>query len=247
MINCVIIDDQPMWHEAIKDLLEENFTDVKILGDAFNGKDGIKLIKKHLPQFIFLDVEMPGMTGFEMLTQFESINFEIIFVTAKDKYTLQAIKSSALDYILKPVTLKDLKHAVERVRKKVQPQLSQIEILLKNISEKKEPLKRIALPTLDGLIFIQVDDIVHCDADDNNTMFYFNNGKNLLVTKTLGDVEDLLAGKDFCRVHNSHFINLNHIKKYVRGNGGYVVMSNSNTISVSRARKEDFLKMVSRV
>ncbi|HNR20946.1 MAG TPA: response regulator [Bacteroidia bacterium] len=247
MINCVIIDDQPIWHEALKDLLEEHFTDISIKGHAYNGKDGIKLIKKYSPQVVMLDVEMPGMTGFEMLTHFDSINFEIIFITAKDKYTLQAIKSSALDYILKPVSLKELKPAIEKVRKKIQPHLGQIEVLLKNIAAAKEPLKRIALPTLEGLIFVQVEDIVHCEADDNNTMFYFLNSKNMMVTKTLGDVVDLLKGKDFCRVHNSHFINLNHIKKYVRGNGGYVVMNNGNVVSVSRARKEEFLKMVSRV
>ena len=247
MISCIIVDDQEICREALKDLIDDHFANLSIVAIATNGKDAIKQINKHHPDVVFLDVEMPGMTGFEMLAKFDHINFEIIFTTAQDKYTLQAIKSSALDYLIKPVLLKDLKSAVNKVAKRKQPQLHQIEALLKNISPPKESIKRIALPTLEGLTFVQVDEIVHCDADNNNTVFYFINGKSLLITKTLKDVEDLLTGKDFCRIHNSYFININHIKKYVRGNGGYVVMNNGNNLSVSRARKDEFLKMVSMV
>ena len=244
MIDCIIVDDQEICREALKDLIEEHFSNLNIVGIANDGKNAIKLINKHNPDVVFLDVEMPGMTGFEMLANFDEVNFEIIFTTAKDKYTLQAIRSSALDYLIKPVLLKEMKNAVDKVAKKSQSHNAQIKLLLKNISSAHEPLKKIALPTLEGFTFLQTDEIIHCNSDNNYTMFYLVSGKSMLVTIQLKEVEDMLSERNFCRIHKSHIINLNQIKKYVRGNGGYVVMNNGNMLSVSRVKKDEFLKMV---
>jgi two-component system LytT family response regulator len=245
MTSCIIIDDQEICQEALKDMLEEHFPEYSIFDVKGSGEDGIKSIQKYHPQLVFLDVEMPGMTGFDMLSKIGEINFEVIFTTSHDRYSMQAIKSSALDYLIKPVQLADLKNALVKVERRLKTDPRQYDLLLKNFAVLKTKITRIALPTLEGLTFVQVDEIMHCDADDNNTMIHFTGGNRMLITKTLKDVEELLLGDDFCRVHNSHVVNINHIRKYVRGNGGYVVMNNNNTISVSRARKEDFLNKIS--
>lgn len=245
MITCLIIDDQEICREALKNLLEDNFPDYNILDMKESGEEGIKAIKKFNPRLVFLDVEMPGMSGFEMLSKIGEIDFEVIFTTSHDKYSMQAIKSSALDYLLKPVVLKDLKDAIQKAEKKIKPDQRQFELLFKNFASAKFKINRIALPTIEGLTFVQVEEIMHCDADDNNTMIHFTGGNRMLITKTLKDVEDLLAGEDWCRIHNSHLVNINHIRKYVRGNGGYVVMNNNNQLTVARSRKEEFLNKIS--
>lgn len=245
MTTCIIIDDQEICREALKNLLEDNFPDYNILDIRNSGEEGMKSIKKYTPQLVFLDVEMPGMTGFEMLSQMGEINFEVIFTTSHDKYSMQAIKSSALDYLLKPVVLKDLKTALTKAERKLKPDPRQFELLFKNFAAAKSKITRIALPTVEGLTFVQAEEIIHCDADDNNTMIHFVNGNRMLITKTLKDVDELLSGDDWCRIHNSHLVNINHIRKYVRGNGGYVVMNNNNQLTVARQRKEEFLNKIS--
>ena len=158
---------------------------------------------------------------------------------------MQALKISAADFILKPVQLHDLKISIHKISRRLKPDVKLIEMLTKMVSGIKNKIKRVALPTMEGLIFVQVDEIMHCDADDNNTMIYFSNGKKMLITKTLKGIEGLLVGDDFIRIHNSHLVNINHIQKYVRGNGGHVVMNNNNTLNVARARKESFLEKIS--
>jgi two-component system LytT family response regulator len=244
MLKCIIIEDEPLSAAALEDLLKDNFEDIKIQAVAHNGNEGIIAIKKLKPHLIFLDVEMPGMSGFEMLSQITDINFEVIFTTGHDKYLMQAIRSSALDYLLKPVELDDLRTAIEKARKRQTPDNLLVPLLLNNTGIGKRRIARIALPTMEGYLFVNVDEIIHCDADDNNTMIHFADGHKMLITKTLKDLEELLEGNDFCRIHHSHLVNINHIRKYVRGNAGYVVMTNGASVNVSRSRKEQFLKQV---
>lgn len=244
MLKCIIVEDEPLSATALEDMLKENFDDIKIQAVAHNGNEGIIAINKLKPHLVFLDVEMPGMSGFEMLSQISDINFEVIFTTGHDKYLMQAIRSSALDYLLKPVQMDDLKTAVEKARKRQTPDNLLVPLLLNNTGIAKRRITRIALPTMEGYLFVNVDGIIHCDADDNNTMIHFTDGHKMLITKTLKDLEELLEGNDFCRIHHSHLVNINHIRKYVRGNAGYVLMTNGTSVNVSRSRKEQFLKQV---
>lgn len=243
MIKVVLVDDQEFCTEALKDILEEHCTEVEIVSICHSGKDGIKAIKKHKPDLVFLDVEMPEMTGFEMLEKFKDPEFDIIFTTSFDKYSIQAIRNSALDYLLKPVNPRELVAAVERAKKNNGlPQKSNLQLLYKNLSENKKTFGQVALPSSDGLLFVNVADIIHCESDSNYTTFYLTNKEKIVVTKTLKEVESLLEGNNFFRIHNSHLISLSHIKKYVRGNAGYVIMTDGSHLNIGRNRKEDFLK-----
>jgi two-component system LytT family response regulator len=242
MLSTILIDDQEICTEMLKDMLEKDTSDVEVKAVCHSGKEGIKAIKKHDPDLIILDVEMPGMSGFDMLREIKEPGFEVIFTTAFDKYSIEAIRFSALDYLLKPVTPHELKSAIDKVENKHNKNINrQFKTLFKNLHETKRQVNQVALPALEGLIFVNVVDIIHCESDSNYTTLFLKSGEKMMVTKTLKDIEGLLEGNNFFRIHHSHLINMIHIKKYVRGNAGYVVMSDGADINVARNRKEDFL------
>lgn len=208
---------------------------------CYSGEEAIKKINELKPQLLFLDVEMPHMNGFQMLEQIPKINFEVIFTTSYDQYAITAFKFSALDYLLKPVDREELQRAVQKVIKKITPPVSQqLEILLQKINQPTAAVQRIALPTMQGLEFVPVDSIIRCSSNNNYTEFFLADKKKLLVSRTLKEVEDMLADHSFLRVHNSYIVNLNAITRYVKGEGGYVVMTDGTNVDVSRSRK-DFL------
>lgn len=243
MLSTVLIDDQEICTEMLLDMLETGFPDINVAAVAHSGKEGIRAIRELKPDLVILDVEMPGMSGFDMLREIGDPSFEIIFVTAHDRYSIEALRLSALDYLVKPVHKKELRAAVDRAGHHRNQHIGkQIHALLEHLKDKKHEVKQIALPAGDGLVFINVNEIVHCDSDSNYTTLHLLSDKTMLITKTLKDVEGLLPGGDFFRVHHSHLINLNHIKKYVRGNAGYVIMTNGQNITVARNKKEDFLR-----
>ncbi len=243
MLKTIIVDDQEFCTEIVKDILSENSPEVEIVAICHSGKDGIKSIKKYKPDLVILDVEMPEMTGFEMLQKIKDPEFEVIFTTSFDKYSIQAIRFSALDYLLKPVIAHELKTAIDRVLKKRTENVSKrMNALFRNLTETKRPLNQVALPSSDGLIFVAVGDIIHCESDSNYTTLFLKSKEKMVITKTLKDVENLLSGNNFFRIHHSHLINVNHIKKYIRGNAGYVVMSNGSNLNIARNRKEEFLQ-----
>jgi two-component system LytT family response regulator len=243
MLKTILIDDQEFCTEVIKDMLTENGTTVEIVSVCHSGKDGIKAIKKYNPDLIILDVEMPEMTGFEMLQKIKDPEFEVIFTTSFDKYSIQAIRHSALDYLLKPVVKHELVAAIEKIKKNKNKIYSkQSNELFRNLNETKRSLNQVAFPASDGLIFINVSDIVHCESDSNYTTLFLSSKEKLMITKTLKEVEGLLEGNDFFRIHHSHLINIKHIKKYIRGNAGYVMMTDGSHLNIARNRKEDFLK-----
>ena len=243
MLNTILIDDQVFCTEVLQDMLLENHSEVKVVSVCHSGKDGIKAIKKYEPELVILDVEMPGMTGFEMLQEIKNPGFEVIFTTAFDKYSIEAIRFSALDYLLKPVMPHELKLAIERMEPNQHKNISKhFKTLFQHLHQSKRPVNHVALPSMEGLIFVNVIDIIHCESDSNYTTLFLNTGDKMVVTKTLKDIEGLLEGNDFFRIHHSHLINMNHIKKYVKGNAGYVVLGNGANITVARNRKEVFLK-----
>ena len=243
MLKSIIIDDEPYCCEILAAMLESDCPDVEIISICNNAKDALVAIHQHSPDLVFLDVEMPRMNGFEMLEQLSSINFHLIFTTSYDQYALKAIRFSAIDYLLKPIDREELKMAVEKVKEKIHiPIPQQLEILMQKLRQPSSPVNKIALPTMEGLQMISIDSIVSCESDDNYTKLKLKSGKKLLVTRSLKEIEESLEQHSFIRVHRSYLVNLNEIEKYIKGEGGYLVMSDGTTIDVARNKKEVLLK-----
>jgi two-component system LytT family response regulator len=220
-------------------LLDKCCPQVQVAAICYSANEGIEKINTLKPDLIFLDIEMPFMNGFQMLEQLPAINFEIIFTTSYDQYAITAFKFSALDYLLKPVDREELEKAVAKISKKINPGISQqLEILMQKLNQPARQVQRVALPTMQGLEFIPVDSIIHCSSSNNYTEFFLTDKKKLLVSRTLKETEDMLADHSFLRVHHSHIVNLNAITKYVKGEGGYLIMEDGSAVDVSRSRKE---------
>ncbi|MEO7488548.1 MAG: LytTR family DNA-binding domain-containing protein [Ferruginibacter sp.] len=251
MLQAIIIDDEKNSRNALRQKLINHCPEVNIIAECDNGDEGIQMIVSSKPDIVFLDVEMPRMNGFTMLQQLHQYNpmaigFEIIFITAYDHYAIKAIKFSALDYLLKPVEIEDLKSAVEKVttKRKHLDGNKRVELLLQNLLEEKTSHQRIAISSMEGLQFIPTDDIIYLEANGNYTSFYITGNRKITATKTLKDFEELLPASMFIRIHHSHLINKNGIEKYIKGEGGQVVMKNGVTLDVARRKKEEFMKAI---
>jgi two-component system LytT family response regulator len=245
MINAIIVDDEKKSRIALQNLVHEFCADVKINDLCESVEIAIKAIEKHKPQLVFLDIEMPFQSGFHLFEKIKEPDFDVIFVTAYDHYALQAIKFSAMDYLLKPVEGDELKKAVDKIiRKNGKEKKSALdfELLTKNAVGKSA---RIAVPTFDGLEMINADDIIKCVSDDCYTYIFRVDGKKITVSRILKDYEELLGGYNFLRIHHSCLVNLKHVIKYIKGDGGYVIMSNGETCEVSRRKKTELISRLS--
>jgi two-component system, LytTR family, response regulator len=243
MIRAIIVDDEPYCCEVLAALLGDCCPDVKIVAVCHNGLDGLSSIRQNVPDLVFLDVEMPKMNGFEMLEQLPSVNFHLIFTTSYDKYALKAFRFSAIDYLLKPIDQEELQKAMEKVLHQSQSPLpQQLEILMRKIHHPTASINKIALPTMEGLQMIPIDLIISCESDDNYTILKLKDKRKIIVSCTLKEIEEILEDHSFIRVHRSYMVNLNEIEKYLKGEGGYLVMTDGSTIDVSRTRKETLLK-----
>lgn len=248
MIKTIIIDDETRGRDTLKNLLHKYCDEVQLSGEAGSVLDGFKLINDEAPDLVFLDIEMPGHNGFDLLEMFKSIPFKVIFTTAYDKYAIKAIKYSALDYLLKPIDIDELKSAVSRVDNTSKRDMKQAnyEVLFNNIkSENKR--KKVAIPDLEGLVFIYLDEIVRCESDGNYTYIYLLSKKKITASRTLRDFEELFSEESFFRVHRSHLINLEHLKKYIKGEGGFAVMADDSRVEVSRRKKTEFLEILAAI
>lgn len=243
MINAVIIDDEQHCIDALAADLSKNCSNVHIADKCNSAKEGILSIKKNKPQLIFLDVEMPWMNGFEMLEVFDHIDFCIIFTTAYDKFAAKAFRISAVDYLLKPVDATDLKNAVHKAEEKILASAGSVNIqnLLHNMRQPAQQQK-IALPNRDGYEFTQVNSILYCTAEGAYTKVYLTDKRYLLISKTLGDIEEILPSEIFIRIHHSTIVNINAVTHYLRTDGGYVVLSTNEKLIVSKARKDYLLQ-----
>lgn len=245
MTKAIIVDDEPYCCEVLATLLERYCPELKVGDICYSGRDALVAIGEQKPQVLFLDIEMPQMNGFELLKQIAVIDFEIIFTTSYDKYALQAIRFSALDYLLKPVGREELQQAVQKViRRSGVPIPLQLDILFQKYFRPSVPVTRLALPTLEGLQLVGVDSIISCAAESNYTIFRLKEKQKLIVSRTLKETEEMLEDFSFLRVHNSSIVNLNKIEKYVKGEGGYLLMSDGSSIDVSRSRKERLLNIL---
>lgn len=246
MFTAIIIDDETSSRNSLRQKLTNHCTEIEIIGECENGEAGIKMLTNKKPDIVFLDVEMPRMNGFTMLQQLPQKNFEVIFITAYDHYAIKAIKFSALDYLVKPVAIEDLKTAIEKAaQKRKQSQGNErLELLLENLMTYNKELHRIAIPSMEGLQFVETGHIIYLEANSNYTCFYLINNTKITVAKTLKDFEELLPTSIFMRIHHSYIINKNLIKKYIKGEGGQVVMCNDTVLDVARRKKEEFMRVM---
>ncbi len=239
MIRAIIIDDENHCVRALLSDLQQHCPSVEVMEACSSAKEGMMAIKKLNPDLVFLDVEMPWMNGFEMLELLGDINFSIIFTTAHDEFAAKAFRISAVDYLLKPIDANDLKAAVQKVEKKMEEgsSIQHISNLLRNIRQPAAAHK-IALPQRDGYEFIDVSSIVYCQAEGAYTKIFIDGKKPMLISRTLGDVEELLPAEIFQRVHHSTLVNVTCIAQFLRTDGGYVVLKSGEKLSVSKAKKE---------
>lgn len=240
-MNTVIIDDEKDCRQIVENLLNEHFPEIEICGQAASVEEGKNLIISESPDILLLDIELEDGNAFDLLASLSDHNFHVIFITAFEHYAIQAIRHSAIDYILKPVDPQAFVEAIEKVKRMNQNMglLSrQIKVLLENRSD----FNRIALPTVEGFRFVNIDDIIRCEAESNYTWFHLKNKEKILVTKTLKEYDETLSDKFFVRVHQSHLINIKYVEKYIKGEGGSVVMADGTEVHVSRRRKDQFLR-----
>ena len=247
MIKTVVVDDEKKGRELLVKVLQNYCNGIEVVGQAETANQAYEIISATKPDLVFLDIEMPNGTGFDLLKMFPEVWFNIVFTTAYDHYAIKAIKYSAIDYLLKPIDIDELQEAVAKVKDKAKEeakgQHQNIDILLSALTNSTQ-VKKIAIPDQEGVAIVEIGDIVRCQADSNYTLIYLKDGRKIVSTKTLKEYNNLLDEGTFMRVHNSFLININHIKKYIKGDGGQVVMSDDSIVEVSRRRKNDLLEVL---
>lgn len=241
MIESVIIDDEKNNVDNLKGLLGKHCPKIKVVATAFNASDGIAAIVRHRPGLVFLDIQMPEVTGFQLLQEIEQRDFELIFVTAFDQFAIQAIRFSAIDYLLKPIKIDELIAAVEKAISNYDARIinRQLENLLNLLSHRQEKTgHRLALPTLKEIRFINPEDLIRCESANSYTRFYLVTGEVIIVTIPISDYEVLLKDYGFIRCHQSHLINKMKVKSWIKTEGGYLLMEDGTQIPVSRGKKD---------
>lgn len=246
MIKAIIIDDEAKARRMIETLLREYCPDVDIVAIAEDVPSGVIAINQHNPDVLFLDVEMPGYTGFQLLDFFKQVDFEIIFTTAHSDYALQAFKVSAIDFLLKPIQISELINAVDKVKKKQGAIGERLDALRENF--KDTSIRKLALSVSEGLIFVDISDILMLAADGAYTLFHLVGGKSILVSKKIKEYEGALnPDNHFFRPHRSYVVNLNKIKQYVKQDGGYILMDDDTQVPLARERKDEFHQVIQKM
>ncbi len=245
MIETILIDDEAPSRSILRDMLSQYCPDIKIIGESGNLEDGIGIIRNHQPQLAFLDINMPNGSGFDLLKAFPEAGFQVVFVTAHNEYAIKAIRVSAMDFLLKPVNIKELQDCVERIKVKLNRDMEKnnLRMLVENMQSKQNLHSKIAIPLTEGLQFVTVGDIVRMEADGNYTWIWFTKGKKMLSSHNLKEYQDLLPPSLFFRSHYSHLINLHHVNKYHRGEGGSISMCDGSEVPLAKRRKKPFLEL----
>lgn len=244
MISTVIIDDKPVNIEILGAFLKGYCPSADVAGSALTIEDAYTLIRQKKPALVFLDIELTDGTGFDLLKRFKQVDFEVIFTTAYNQYAIQAFRENAVDYLLKPIDIDLLQDAVEKAEKRISLKKTneKIEALLS--SSAGQPELKISVPTQEGYIFIPVAEILYCEASGSYSYLHMKSNKKILISLRLKECEGILPASVFFRVHNSYLVNTQHISKYVKGRGGYLVMENGEKIEVAVSRKEEFLNFI---
>lgn len=248
MISAIIIDDEPLAVESLSIVLKKKYSDdIQVIATSNSGQLGKEVIEKYSPDVVFIDIEMPGMSGIDLIRSFSKPDFLVVFVTAFDAYAIEALRLSAIDYLLKPVDADEMDRVIEKIKsatnKKeylLSTQLQNLEELFSRASMPKD--MRIGIGMSDKIVFINISDILYCKAEGAYTNIYTCDDKKIVASRSLGEFEQQLIPHNFFRIHHSILINLNHIKEFQRFNGGYVIMNNNEKLEVSHRKKNDFLK-----
>lgn len=247
MKKIVIIDDENRTRELIARMIDSFGFDVVTIPEGENVQSGIEAIEKHQPDIVFLDIQMPDGTGFDVIRSIENKDFEVIFITAHEEFAIKAIKFSALDYLLKPVDTAELKVALEKALSTIdeKKESSQFDALQKNIQPTEK--RRLVLKTQESVHVVELDQIIRCEADRNYTSFFLKDGKKILVSKTLKEYETLLSAHNFLRVQQSHLVNIDFVDRYDKKNGGAVVMKDGSEVPLSPAKRDLFFKRLENI
>ena len=245
MIRCIIVDDEERSRESLKNMVTNFCPGVEVSALCQNISESVEAITQYRPDLVFLDVQMKRETGFDLFTHIDKVNFEVVFTTAHSEYAIKAIRFSAVDYLLKPIDIEELRSAVKRMEHRKSNTISdRLNHLLTNLKQNNTRKYRLALPTVDGTTFITAEDVMYCHADGNYTEIFTYDGKKYIVSRPLKEYEDLLHDQNFFRIHHSWLINLDAVKRYVKGDGGQVIMRDDATLDVSRRKKEGFLQRI---
>jgi two-component system, LytTR family, response regulator len=245
MIKAIIVDDERKSREILSTMLSRYCTGIEVVAAAGNVEEGIAAITAEKPQILFLDISMPDGNGFDLLNKIGETDFEIIFITAYNEYALQAIKARAIDYLLKPLNIKELQLAVQKAAERIEEKQYLIEALQKQQEKKNIATGRLAVPVNDGLQFVSLEQIVRLTAKGSYTEIFSEDNSHVLSSRPLKEYEDMLPANVFFRAHHSHIINLAYIRQYHRGEGGYVTMHDGSVIDISKRKKKDFLNLFS--
>jgi two-component system LytT family response regulator len=247
-LSTIIVDDEQDAVDFINSIIGEYCTSLEVVGKANNIIQAVAVIREKDPDLVFLDVEMPNGTGFDLLAQFPEKNFDVVFITAFNHYAIRAIKFSAIDYILKPININEFIEAVNKVVKKRSERRTAgnegLKILMENLRSSLP--SRLAIPTADGMEYLNPKDIIRIEADRSYSWFFLTGNRKILVSKHLKEFQELLGDRYFFRSHNSHLINMKYVRKYIRKEGGYIVMADGAMLPVSRNRKELFLAQMAK-
>jgi two-component system LytT family response regulator len=243
-LTAILVDDMPNALQLLQNDLKIYHPEIKIIGTAKSVVEAAKVLRKQEPDILFLDIMLGDGTGFDVLEIFPDLKSKIIFVTASDEYAIRAFKFAAIDYILKPFSEEDLAEAVKKVKKQIHSNNESLKVLKETLSTPNQKPKKISLHTLEKIIIIDLDEIIRCESDSNNTIFYLENEKKIFVTKTLKYFADMLKVYDFIRVHQSHLVNLQFIKEFIKTDGGYLLMKNNKTVPVSVRKKNEVIEIL---
>jgi two-component system LytT family response regulator len=242
MYQTIIIDDNQLARRGLRRILEQNFKEIEIMGEADSVASGIALINEFDPDLVFLDIEMPDGTGFLLLEQLPKVNFKVVFTTSYSDYAITAFKYSAFDYIVKPVLLENVKSTMNRIKEiPVLAEKQRIEVLRKNLTRTSDEDTTIALPEINGFSIIKVKDIIRCEGERNYSRIFFIDGKSVLISRTLLEFDNMLVSHGFFRIHRSHLISLRNVNRYLKSDGGVIEMIDKTQLPVSPKFKDELL------
>jgi len=248
MIKAILIDDEKHCNQTLEIELSRHCPDVKVIASCTSGEEGLVAINNLNPDLVFLDIEMPWMNGFEVLQKIDTLEFDVIFITAYDSYAIKAFRYSAIDYLLKPIQNELLKDAIDKVKLKNDHSLpyKQLETLLHNMNNNSENNK-VVFSTGEGLEIVELRNIIRCKSDNNYTYVFLSNGESIFLSKTLKDVESMIQSSMFVRVHQSHLININYVKRFVKSDGGYLLLKDGKEVNVSKSKRNQLLQQISKL
>ena len=243
-LTAILVDDMPNALQLLQNDIELYHPEIEIIATAKSVVEAAKALRKQEPDILFLDIMLGDGTGFDILEIFPDLKSKIIFVTASDEYAIRAFKFAAIDYVLKPFSEEDLSEAIKKAKNQIHSNNESLEVLKETLSFPHQKPKKISLHTLEKIIIVDLDEIIRCESDSNNTIFYLEDGKKIFVTKTLKYFADMLKIYDFIRVHQSHLVNLQFIKEFIKTDGGYLLMKNKKTVPVSVRKKNEVIEIL---